>query len=142
MTINLRRIDDNYLMEAENENGNTLIMDGSKGIGGGESAMRPMQTVLSAMGGCSSIDVISLLRKQRQNVEDLRIRIDADREADKVPALFTAIRIHFVLYGDIDPNKAERAVNLSMEKYCSVAMILQKSAKISWSWEIATHKNK
>ncbi len=136
MKIELKRIDDAYHMEAVNEEGQTTYMDGSPKIGGHNLAMRPMQMVLSALGGCSSIDIISILRKQRQPLEDLKVSIEADREKDKTPALFTAIRIHFTLKGDLQDSKVKRAVDLSMEKLCSVKLILDKTAKISWSYTI------
>ena len=136
MEIKLRRIDENYLMEATNESGNTVLTDGSPAIGGKNQAMRPMQLLLAGIGSCSSIDIISLLRKQRQNLEDIQITVTAKREEGKVPSLFQEINIHYTLIGDIDVKKAERAVNISMEKYCSVALILRKSAEIKWSYEI------
>lgn len=136
MTVELKRIDDNYLMEAVNENGNKLQTDGSPAIGGGNQAFRPMQLLLAGIGGCSSIDIISLLRKQRQELDDIQIKVTADRAEGKVPSLFTKIHVHYDLYGDVNEKKAERAVNLSMEKYCSVAMILKESAEITWSYEL------
>jgi len=136
MEVNLKRIDENYLMEATNESGNTLQTDGSPAIGGGNQAFRPMQMLLAAIGGCSSIDIISLLRKQRQELEDIQIKVTGDRREGEVPSLFKSIHIHYVLIGDVNEKKAERAVNLSMEKYCSVSMIIKESAEITWSYEV------
>jgi len=136
MEVNLKRIDENYLMEATNETGNTLLTDGSPAIGGGNQAFRPMQMLLAAIGGCSSIDIISLLRKQRQELEDIQIKVTAERVEGEVPALFKSIHIHYILIGDVSEKKAERAVNLSMEKYCSVSMIIKESAEIRWSFEV------
>ena len=136
MEIKLKRIDENYLMEAINESGNTVRTDGSPAIGGNNQAMRPMQLLLAGIGSCSSIDIISLLRKQRQELEDIQITVTAKREEGKAPSLFQEIKIHYTLIGNIDVKKAERAVNISMEKYCSVALILRKSAEIKWSYEI------
>lgn len=136
MKITLKRIDDAYLMEAKNETGNTFQMDGSLNIGGKEQAMRPMQTVLSALGGCSSIDVINFLQKQRQSLEDLEIDITAERAEGEVPSLFTKIHVHYRLFGNLDKKKVEKAVSLSMEKYCSVVKILEKTASVSWDYEI------
>lgn len=136
MKINLERIDDAYHMRAANDNENTLEMDGSPGIGGGNKAMRPMQALLSALGGCSAIDVISLLDKMRQPLEDLKMEINGERVEGEVPSLFTKINIHYLLYGDIDVKKAERAIQLSVEKYCSVGKIIEKTAEITWSYEI------
>lgn len=134
--MTLKRVDDAFHMEATNENGNVTYTDGSPEIGGSNKAMRPMQLMLVGLGGCSSIDIIHLLKKQRQPLDDIQVDINAEREKDKVPSLFTKIHIHYRLYGDLEEKKVERAVRLSMEKYCSVAKILEKGAEIVWDWEI------
>ncbi len=136
MEIKLKRLDDAYQMIAMNENGNTVVMDGSPKVGGKNQGMRPMQTVIAALGGCSAIDVVSILSKQRQPLEDIQIEIKAERSEDAVPSLFTEVHVHYKLFGDLKTEKAEQAVRLSMEKYCSVAKTIEKSAKITWSYEI------
>ena len=136
MKIQIRRLDDAYHLEAKNENGNTVETDAAPDLGGHNLAMRPMEMLASSLGACSAIDVIMLLKKQRQHLEDIRISINAEREKDKQPALFTDIHLIFSLYGNIDQEKAHRAVQLSMEKYCSVSRILEKTAKITWEIEI------
>ncbi len=136
MKIHLKRIDDAFHLEASNELGNKIEMDGAPKIGGSDKAARPMEVLLMSMAGCSSMDVLDILRKQRQNVEDFRIELDAEREKDKTPALFTDIHLHFFLHGDLDAKKVERAVNLSMETYCSVAKIVEKTAEITWEYTI------
>jgi putative redox protein len=136
MKISLKRIDDAFHMEAKNENGCTIETDGSPSIGGKNQGMRPMQLLLAAAGSCSSIDIISILKKQKQNLEDIKIEVTAEREKDKVPSLFTDIHIHFMLKGDLAEEKVKRAVNLSIDKYCSVLRILEKTAKVSSSYEI------
>lgn len=136
MKINLKRIDDAYLMEASNESGQKVLADGSKDIGAAETAMRPMQMLISALGGCSAIDVISFLNKMRQPLEDIHIEIQADRVPDEVPSLFSKIHIHYKLFGDIDEKKAHRACELSVDKYCSVGKIIEKTAPITWDVEI------
>jgi putative redox protein len=134
--IEVNRLNDAYHMEALNEQGNRVEMDGSPDIGGGNNGMRPMQMLLAAMGGCSGIDVISVLKKQRQELRDIKITITGEREKDAVPSLYTEVHAHFRLYGNIDPQKAEKAVSLSVEKYCSVARTLEKNAKITYSFEV------
>ncbi|WP_254090222.1 OsmC family protein [Dawidia soli] len=134
--IEVNRLNDAYHMEAVNEQGNRVEMDGSPDIGGGNNGMRPMQMLLAAMGGCSGIDVISVLKKQRQDLRDIKITITGEREKDAVPSLYTEVHAHFRLYGNIDPQKAEKAVSLSVEKYCSVARTLEKNAKITYSFEV------
>ncbi|MEZ5043694.1 MAG: OsmC family protein [Saprospiraceae bacterium] len=136
MKMELRRLDTAYHMQATNEEGQTVETDGSPSIGGSNKGMRPMQLMLVGLGSCSSIDIIHLLTKQRQPLEDIQISIDSQRAEGEIPSLFTAIQIHYRLYGDLDEKKVERAVTLSMEKLCSVAKILEKTAKITWSWEI------
>ncbi|HBH25163.1 MAG TPA: osmotically inducible protein OsmC, partial [Cytophagales bacterium] len=105
-------------------------------IGGSNKGMRPMQLLLVGIGSCSSIDVISILKKMKQPLEDIKITVTAEREENKAPALFTDIHVHFRMYGEMDEEKAERAVHLSMEKYCSVTRILEKTANITWSYEL------
>jgi putative redox protein len=134
--IEVNRLNDAYHMEAVNEQGNRVEMDGSPDIGGGNNGMRPMQMLLAAMGGCSGIDVVSVLKKQRQDLRDIKITITGEREKDAVPSLYTEVHAHFRLYGNIDPQKAEKAVSLSVEKYCSVARTLEKNAKITYSFEV------
>lgn len=123
-------------MEAVNEQGNTIHMDASPDVGGTNQGMRPMQLLLAAMGGCSTIDIVNILKKQRQDLKDIKITVTGEREKDVVPALYTAVHAHFKLYGNIDRDKAEKAVALGVDKYCSVAKTLEKSAKITYSFEI------
>lgn len=123
-------------MEATNEEGRSIQMDGSPNIGGENLAPRPMQVVLMALAGCTSIDVLSVLKKKRQVVEDYDVEVTAEREEGKVPSLFTDIHIKFILKGDLDPDKVERACKLSADKYCSVSRLLEKTANITWSFTI------
>ena len=123
-------------MEAKNELGNSVRMDGSPDVGGSDLAMRPMQLLLAALGGCSSIDVISILKKQRQDLKDLKISVTGEREKNVEPSLYTEVHAHFKLYGNLDAEKVEKAINLSMEKYCSVVKTLEKTATITYTFEI------
>lgn len=136
MEVNLKRIDDAYHMEAVNDSENTLHTDGSPKIGGGNKAFRPMQMILAAVGSCSSIDVISILKKQRQQLEDIQISVKGEREPGAVPAPFTAIHVHYKIIGKVKPEKAEQACRLSMEKYCSVSKMLEKACPVTWSYEV------
>ena len=119
-----------------NEQGNSVETDAAPAIGGGGKGMRPMEMLLSSLGACSSIDVIDILRKMRQPLNDIKVTLNGEREKDKTPSLFTDIHVTFNLYGDLDVDKAKRAVDMSMEKYCSVAKILEKTAKITWETNI------
>ena len=133
-TIQLSRVHGDFGFEATDENGHTIKMDSSPESGGLNYGVRPMQSLLMSLGGCSAIDVISILKKQRQDVVDYKMSISGEREKGKEPSLWQTIHVKFQLYGDIDKDKAERAVDLSINKYCSVAATLMKAgAKITTS---------
>lgn len=136
MKINLKRLDDDFNIEATNEDGNTLLMDGSTEIGGHGKGMRPMQLLLAAVGGCSAIDVILILKKQKQVIESFEIEVEGEREKIQDYSLFRDIVLHFKLKGKVDYDKAERAIKLSMEKYCSVSKTLEPTAKITYKLTI------
>ena len=133
MQIELKRVDDDFHFEAKNEEGNIVSIDASPITGGHNKGVRPMQMLPMALGGCSAIDIISILKKQKQPVDDFQISISGEREKEKEPSLFETIHIIFKLKGALDKSKVERAVALSMEKYCSVAKTLEKTAKITYS---------
>jgi putative redox protein len=132
MNISIKRVDDDFHMVASNEEGNLLHMDGSTDIGGHNLGFRPMQMLLAAVGGCSAIDVILILKKQKQKIEDLQIEVEGEREKTGDYSLFRNITLHFKIKGQVELEKAERAVKLSMEKYCSVSKTLEPTAKISY----------
>ena len=136
MEVNINRKSGMFHLESFNEDGLTVETDASESIGGTNKGVRPMQMVLMALGSCSAIDVIMILDKQKQSLNDIKINIKAQREENKTPSLFTDIDIHFKLFGEIEPKKAKRAVELSMDKYCSVGQILKKTATINYSFEI------
>lgn len=125
MRIELKRLDDSLHFEAKDEAGHVVHMDGAPNIGGNDKGVRPMQMLIMGLGGCSAIDIVMILKKQRQVIEDFTISIDGEREVGKEPSLWKDIQIHFKLKGQIDPEKAQRAVSLSVEKYCSVAKTLE-----------------
>lgn len=136
MKITLERLDDAYYMQSTNDTGNTVETDGSPDIGGAHKGMRPMQMVLASLGSCSGIDIVQFLKKMRQPLEDIKITVTAEREKDKVPSLFTAIHLHYDLQGELEPKKVERAINMSVDTYCSVARLLEKTATITWDYAI------
>lgn len=133
MRIELKRLDDAFHFEAKSETGNIAHMDAGENIGGHNKGVRPMQMLLMSFGGCSAIDVILILKKQKQVIDDFEISIDGEREEGVVPSLWKTAVIHFKLKGKIDKAKAERAVQLSIEKYCSVSKTLELAGtKISY----------
>ena len=136
MKVTLKRQNENVHLKAFNEDGNAIDIDGAPKIGGENLGFRPMQLLLAGIGGCSTMDIVSILQKQRQDLKDLEIEVNAEREPNAVPSLFTDIHVHFKLYGNVDENKAKKAIDLSMEKYCSVTKILEKTAKVTYSFEI------
>jgi len=136
MKISIQRLNDAVHMEAKNEDGVTLQMDGTGEIGGINGGFRPMQMLLAAAGGCSAIDVVGILKKQRQNPDDLKIEVTGERVNVKDYSEFKSINIHFILKGDLDEKKVARAIDLSLTKYCSVSKTLEKTANITSSFEI------
>jgi putative redox protein len=132
--ITLSRVHDDFGFEATDENNHTVRMDSSPESGGQNFGVRPMQMLLMGIGGCSAIDVLAILKKQRQEVKDYKMVINGEREQGIEPSLWKKVDIEFHLYGDIDEAKAEKAVELSLNKYCSVSATLEKAgAKINWN---------
>jgi putative redox protein len=115
---------DGAMFIGESGSGHTVVMDGPQDLGGRNLAARPMELLLMGTGGCSIYDVLSMLKKSRQQVVDCRVELNAER-ADTVPAVFTAINMHFVVTGvGLKENQVKRAVELSAEKYCSASIML------------------
>lgn len=135
MKITLKRQNKEVHIRGTNETGSTLDMDGSPEIGGENLGVRPMETVLMGLGGCASMDVLSILKKMREDIVDYEVEINADRAEDH-PKVFTHINLHFKFYGDVKKENVEKALRLSMEKYCSVTHMLNKTATITDSFEI------
>ena len=122
--------------EGRAQSGHTVVMDGSPDIGGENRGPRPMEMLLLGLGGCSSIDVMLILNKGRQEVTDCVVHIEAERAATE-PKVFTAIHLHFVVSGrKLDPRRVEKAIQLSAEKYCSASIMLGKTAAMSHDFEI------
>ena len=138
--MNVRiRWTDHMSFVAETGSGHTVVMDGPPDHGGRNLAARPMEMILVGMGGCSAFDVMHTLNKARQPVEDCQVMLDAQR-ADTVPAVFTRIHLHFLLAGPgLDPGRVKRAVELSVEKYCSVIMMLRDGVDITYDYEVLAH---
>lgn len=134
--IELNTVDGDYHMVASNGEGNEVHLDASPSIGGTGKGMRPMQLLLASLAGCSTIDVISILKKQRQSIQNIKARVEGVRDDKAVPSPFQKINLHFILNGDIELMKAEKAVALSVEKYCSVAATLDKTISLTFSCEV------
>lgn len=122
--------------EGKADSGHGVVMDASPAFGGEDKGARPMELLLLGMGGCTSIDVVNMLKKGRQDVRDCVAEMSAER-ADSEPKVFTRIHVHFKVTGkDIDPKRVQRAIELSAEKYCSASIMLGKTAEISHDFEI------
>lgn len=128
---------DGAALVGESGSGHAVILDGPPDHGGRNIGMRPMEMLLISVGGCSSIDVLGILQKARQDVIDCEVKLEAER-ADAVPAVFTKIHMHFVVTGrDLKESHVKRAVDLSAEKYCSASIMLGKAGvEITHSYEI------
>ena len=132
MKIELRRIDSDYHFELENERGHLTQIDGKAAIGGHDLAPSPMEYVLMGVAGCSSIDIISILKKQRQEITDYKASIIGNREKVEDATPFKTIDMIVYLEGEIQPKKAARAAKLSFEKYCSVSKTLEPTATVNY----------
>jgi putative redox protein len=120
----------------ESESGHAVVMDASPEVGGRNLGPRPMEMLLLGTGGCSSIDVMMILKKSRQAVTDCYVEMSAERAATD-PKVFTKIHMHFVVKGkDIKPEAVEKAVKLSAEKYCSASIMLGATAEMTHDFEV------
>jgi putative redox protein len=133
--VEVTRMNNDFGFEGKDATGHTVKMDSSPESGGKDYGIRPMQMLLMGLGGCSGIDIISILKKQKQTVDGFQILIDGERESGKEATLWKEVRLIFELRGPIDPEKARRACSLSIEKYCSVAATLM-GAGCDIKWEI------
>jgi len=123
-------------LQATSDSGHTITLDGPPESGGENKGIRPMEMLLLGMGGCTTLDVVYILKKARQDISGCDVELDAER-ADKPPKVFTRIHVHFRVAGrGLDPKQVERAINLSAEKYCSASIMLGKTAEISHDFEI------
>ncbi len=131
MEIKITRKNSAVHFEAENTAGNLVQFDGTEAIGGEGKGIRPMEGVLMSLASCSAIDVVDMLKKMRQELTDFSIEVKGERR-EEVPKVFTKIHLVYHLSGDISPEKAQRAVQLSAEKYCSVSKMLEPTVEITY----------
>ena len=136
MKATMRWIDD-VMFLGESGNGHTVVVDGPPSSGGRDIGIRPMELMLLSVAACSSFDVVTILKKARQNITDCIAEVEGER-ADAVPAVFTKIHLHFKVSGvDLSEKQVERAIELSAEKYCSASIMLQKAGcRITHDFEI------
>lgn len=136
MEINLIRKSGKFNFEAENEAGFNVELDAKEAIGGEGKGFRPMEMLLIGLGGCSGIDMVNVLSKQKEPLDDVKIQIKATRKDEEMPPIFDVIDIHFDLHGALNVQKVERALALTFDKYCSVSNILGRSATINFTYTI------
>lgn len=130
MKITLNRINDDFLFECTNSQGNSILLDNTSQPGA--KGVSPMESVLMAVAGCSGIDMVSILKKQRQEIADFKAEVEGERVPIDDAKPFKSIHVRFFLEGVIDPKKAWKAAQLSFEKYCSVSKTLEPNVQIGY----------
>lgn len=137
MKITIQRTPDGAQTIATDEPGNQVAMYLPDSAGGSGQGVRPMQMLIMGVGGCTAVDVLMILKKQRQNVTDFRIEIDANREEGKEPSLWENVHMKYFFSGEVSLEKAQKAIELSIAKYCSASETLRiAGANITWEAEI------
>lgn len=131
MNVSLERINEDYLFEVTNANGMRVRLDNNSKTTGEVQGVSPMELLLMGVAGCSSIDIVAILNKQKINPKVLKMEVHGHRHKNEVPSLFYQIDIDIYLEGDFSPEKAKRAAQLSFDKYCSVSKTLENTAKIN-----------
>ena len=127
---------DGLLMVGKSDSGHTITMDGPPESGGENLGVRPMEMLLLGVAGCTMIDVVTTLKKMRQDLSHLETKINAERATDH-PKVFTDIHIQFILKGqNLDKKKVDKAITLSAEKYCSASIMLGETATITHDFEV------
>ena len=133
MDVLLERINNDYLFEVANSNGHRVLLDNSTKTEGSVKGISPMELLLMGLAGCSSIDIVAILSKQKINPTSIKMKVNGERTPGAIPALFHTINVDVILEGDFAAEKAQRAVDLSFEKYCSVSKTLEHTSKINYS---------
>lgn len=136
MKIKLNRISEPLHFRATNEQNNSVDLDAKIAAGGTGSGIGPMENLIASLGACSSIDIVLFLKKFRQELRDIKVEIDAVRDPVSIPSLFIKVHMHFDLFGDLDDKQVKKALELSVDKYCSVAQILKKTVPITYTYVI------
>ena len=132
MKVVLERINTDYLFEVVNQSGQRVFLDNKSKEKGTIKGISPMELLLMGLAGCSSIDVVSILGKQKINPTSLKMEVNGKRNEGEIPSLFKKIEVSVFIEGEIPSSKVKRAVDLSFEKYCSVSKTLESTAKINY----------
>lgn len=135
MSVKIKYVDGLQFV-GESASGHAIVMDGYPEVGGANTGMRPMELLLVALGGCTGMDVASMLKKKKQGFTGLEISV-AGKKADEYPKKFTEVNIEFIVRGKgVGEEAVKKAIELSMEKYCSVKATIEGAAKVTWSYKI------
>jgi putative redox protein len=126
---------EDLLLEAENDTGNRITLDSSTGVGGKNRGARPLQLMLISLAGCTSMDVISILQKKREPVQDFQVIVTAE-QAESHPKVFTSMHIEYIITGDVSEKAVQRAIDLSENIYCPAQAMLRPAATITSSYRI------
>ena len=132
MKVALERINQDYLFKVTNSNGHSVFLDNKSKKEGEVAGISPMELLLMGLAGCSSIDVIAILNKQKLNPTSLKMEVEGKRNETEIPSLFNKINVKVIVDGEISPEKIRRAVQLSFDKYCSVSKTLEHTAEINY----------
>ena len=132
MKVALERINQDYLFKVENSNGHSVLLDNKSKKEGEVAGISPMELLLMGLAGCSSIDVVAILNKQKLNPTSLKMEVEGERNETEIPSLFNKINVKVIVDGEISPEKIRRAVQLSFDKYCSVSKTLEHTAEINY----------
>ncbi len=132
MKVALERINQDYLFKVTNSNGHSVLLDNKSKKEGEVAGISPMELLLMGLAGCSSIDVVAILNKQKLNPTSLKMEVEGERNETEIPSLFNKIYIKVIVEGEISPEKIRRAVQLSFDKYCSVSKTLEHTAEINY----------
>jgi putative redox protein len=134
MKISLTRINEDFLFECQNKNGHKILLDNTSQPNA--KGVSPMESLLMAVAGCSGIDLIAILKKQRQEISLFAAEVEGERVEKDEAKPFSKIRVHFILEGKIDPIKAKKAAQLSFDKYCSVSKTLEPQVEIDFAVKV------
>lgn len=136
MNIEITRVNDAVHFKAQNNAGNTVHTDGAEAVGGEGKGMRPMELMLVSVASCSAVDVVEILKKQRQPLKNIQISVSGERPESGAPRPYKSIDLHFTLHGNLEESKVARAIKLAVEDYCSARATLSDDVEISHSFEI------
>ncbi|MGY8944643.1 MAG: OsmC family protein [Flavobacteriales bacterium] len=132
MKVALERINQDYLFKVTNSNGHSVLLDNKSKKEGEVAGISPMELLLMGLAGCSSIDVVAILNKQKLNPTSLKMEVEGERNETEIPSLFNKINVKVIVDGEISPEKITHAVQLSFDKYCSVSKTLEHTAEINY----------